>query len=244
MVRGSAIRVTGLTRTGGIPDPIPYAVSKSVVSVTINEVTESGGNEFLRNDQDSPRLHFVTSDETIRHKVDISFIRVDPGVLSLVSGVPVVMNAAGDVAGFDSTTRLAAASFALEVWSRLASTGCPTRYGYTLFPFLKGGVLSGFSFSNGLVSFGLQGATTRRSPKWGIGPYDIDGAGVRLLTPVSRNTSWRTTIVSAAPPTQVDGIQQTRDVVEGGTASLTTDDVVDGQSIETSSDVIEGGSAA
>lgn len=266
MVRGSAIRVTGLGRQGQLLDPIPYSISKSVAKVTINEVSESASNEMLKTDEDEPRLHFVRNGQTIRYTVDVDFLRVDPGVLSLIAGVPVALSAGvlgfgeggfgegpfgggtltGHVVGFDADTRRPPASFALEVWSKLTGQVCADgtpQYGYTLFPFLKGGRLSGFQFHNGLVSFNLRAAQTRRVPRWGVGPYDLEGTHERLLSVVSRNSSFQNFITPAAPPAETCGIQETTDVIEGGNAASTTEDIIDGEYVVTSPWIIEGGRA-
>jgi hypothetical protein len=270
MVRGSAIRVTGLKSCGSIPEQITYGVSKSITRVTLNEQTDGGGNELLRNEMDEPRLHFVNYAELIRYTTDIEFIRCDPGVLSLVSGVPVVENAVGNIAGFDVNTRLPAKAFAMEVWSKLQSRvlnqsgegfgegdfgedpfgggegvydSCAREYGYTLLPFLKGGYVSGVTFDNGLVSFSLRNAKTRRSSKWGYGPYDLTGQFERLHTPVSGNLMARNFITTAPPPDQTDGVEEFTDVIEGGNAAVTSSDVIDGQFAVTSSDIVEGGYA-
>lgn len=271
MVRGSAIRVTGLKSCGSIPETIQYGVSRSVTRVTINEQTEGGGNELLRNEEDDPRLHFVNPAEMVRFTTDIDFIRCDPGILNLVAGVPVVENYNGDIVGFDSDTRLPAKAFGLEVWSRLQSQvlnqagegfgesdfgedpfggdetaygdGCAREYGYSLFPFLKGGQLSGFVFTNGRVSFSLRNAKSRRSAKWGYGPYDLTGEFERLYTPISGNLMFRNFITTAPPPEQTDGVEEFTDVIEGGNASTTSSDILDGQFVVTSSDIVEGGYA-
>jgi hypothetical protein len=267
MVRGSAIRVTGLDRRGSVPSPVSLAVSRSVTRVTIDEVAEAASNEMLRNEKDERRLLLVRPSQTIRYKASIDFLRTDPGILSLVSGLPVVTNANGDVVGFDAQSKIPATAFALEVWTRLASSGCSDagagagfgegdfgdgpfggagavrQWGYTLFPFLKGGMLSGFTFANGLVSFTLTGAQTRRASRWGFGPYDLDGPFQRLVEPVSGNTNWRQTLVTGAPPEQTDGVIEYEDVVEGGTATMTSEDVLDGEFVVTSSAVVDGGGA-
>jgi hypothetical protein len=246
MVRGSAIRATGLKTCGSLPDVIQYGVSKSVTRVTLSEETDGGGNELLRNEEDEPRLHFVNNTEMIRYTADVDFIRCDPGVLSLVSGVPVVENALGDIVGFDVNTRLPAKAFAMEVWSHLAGNACAPgerEYGYTLMPFLKGGYVSGVTFANGLVSFSLRNAKARRSSKWGYGPYDLTGQFERLYTPVSGNLMFRNFVTTAAPPEQTDGVEDFTDVIEGGTASVTSSDVIDGEFAVTSDDIIEGGYA-
>lgn len=246
MVRGSAIRVTGLKMCGSLPDTIQFGVSKSVTRVTLNEQTEGGGNELIRNEEDDPRLHFVNFAEMIRYTADIEFIRTDPALLNLVTGVPVVEDALGNIVGFDMNTRLPAKAFALEVWSRLAGEAClpgEREYGYTLMPFLKGGYVSGFQFSNGLVSFSLRNAKTRKSSKWGYGPYDLTGQFERLHTPVSGNLMARSFVTTAPPPEQTDGIEEFTDVIEGGNAAVTSPDVIDGEFAVTSSDIIEGGYA-
>lgn len=231
MVRGAALRTTALKPCGTIPDEITYAASKSVISVRINEVVESGRNELLRTEEDVPRLHFVQSDQTIRYRLDINFARVDPEMLNLIASVPVVANAAGDLVGFDSDTRLPVAAFGLEVWSRLAGRDCvdgQRQWGYTVFPYLKGGTLTGFTFANGLVSFNVVGAQTRRVVRWGVGPYDLEGPFRRLLEPVSGNTAWRTMVTTAPPPEETQGVVTVQDEIDGGTASVTSSDEIDG----------------
>ena len=319
-VRGSAVRVTGLGSRGSIPDLIQYATSKSLAKVTINEVTTDGSDDILGsedNDNDQ-RVRLIRPTQTINYTVDIDFLRVDPGVLNLVAGVPMVRKThgvgfgralfgeepfgggptptasglgfgedtfgeetfGGDftglgfgfgedefgeaafgqgtnedipeeveemiVVGFDSTTRLTPVSFALEVWSKLAGAACVDgkEYGYTVFPYLKGGRLTGFEFKNGLVSFNLRGAQTRRSSRWGRGPHDLEGPYQRLVGPVSGNTFFRQTLTKALPPMEVNGIQETEDVIHGGTASVTSPDIISGgNAASTSPWVVEGGKA-
>jgi hypothetical protein len=246
MVRGSAIRVTGLGKRGEVPEPFWFATSRSVATIQINEVTESSSSESLgsETDDDDIRLRFNRPEQTVRYKADLNFLRCDPGVLSLVAGVPLVTNEfagfgvggfgeipfGGDevvpiiVKGFDSVTRQPAASFALEVWTRLAGTNCVDgvlQYGYTVFPFLRGGYLSGFEFKDGLVSFNLKGAQTRKVPRWGVGPYDLEGPWERLTEVVSRNTMYRQMLTTAVPPVEACGLQQGSDILEGGNAALT-----------------------
>lgn len=246
MVRGSAVRVTGLSSHGAVPSTPSYAVSRCVASVKINEVTESGSNELIKDRWDSNRLHFVSPDKIIKYAVDLSFLRVDPGMLSLVSGVPVVTNAEGDIVGFDANTRLPAASFGLEVWSKITGRCATPQYGYTLFPFLKGGYLTGFEFANGLVSFNLVGAQTKRNPGWGSGPYAITADGGLLPgAPISKGKAWRVLVVDAPPPEQTCGVvTEDPNVIDGGTAYYSSARAIDGGSSSvTSASVIDGGAA-
>src|SRR5436190_722842 len=92
MVRGSVVRATRLDRRGGwINIPLQYAASKAVAKVEINEVSESGSNEFMRSEgDDEPRLHLVKPETTIRFSLDVNFLRVDPGFLHIVTSAPLV----------------------------------------------------------------------------------------------------------------------------------------------------------
>lgn len=220
IVRGSTIRVTELDRRGSVTSPVRFATSKAIAKVTINEVTESGANEIVKNEDNKRRLRLIRNPTTIRHLVNVDFLRVDPDILSIVSGVPLVRNADGDIVGFDSGSRLKATTFALEVWSKLENSQCDDgrrNWGYSVFPHLRGGYLTGFTFANGLVSFTLTKAQTRRAGHWGFGPYDLTGPFERLVSAVSGNVSFRIFAAPIEPPPQMDGAQQRDDVVSNGT---------------------------
>lgn len=271
LVRGSAIRVTALDERGAVTEPVRYGVSKAVAKVQINEVSEPATREILSNAEDEKRIRLHRSAKVIRYAVDIDFLRVDPSVFNLVAGAAVRHKSVsgfgsapfgsmpfggtvfGDETGFDMGSRTVPVGFALEVWSKLAggcveNTGESSRpWGYTLFPYLRGGRITGFRVDSGLVSFRLVGARTRRLPRWGVGPYDLEGSYERLTEPVSRNTHWRTMILSAAPPVQFDGTREFVDLIDNGTPANPMPDplaplAVDGGGpADTSSYIIDGG---
>lgn len=272
MVRGSAIRVTELGACGSLQDgPIRYGVSKCVTRVSIKEVLDGGGNEVVRNDEDDPALHFVTDPELLGYIADIEFIKVDPGILSLVAGVDPVHDWGSDtdIIGFDTKMRVKTVAFGLEVWSRIAGQVCISgevgfgegpfgetpfgeggtapgrRYGYSLFPYLKGGYISGYEFNNGTVTFTVTGAQTRAGAKWASGPYVlVEGENTRLPKPVSGNTAWRNFIYPGTPPEPTEGIVEFNDAIDGGNATFTSSDTLDGEFVITSADTVEGGAAA
>lgn len=210
-VRGRVIRVTRLDGCGN-PDPgaSAVAVSKRVSSVTVNEVTEDGTNIRDRNFADELCVVDDSYTQILGYSTDITLCGVDPDLISLFTGQPVVMNAAGDVVGFDATTNvdLDSFGFALEVWSRIAGTACDASgnrpWGYTVFPFLKGGRIGGFSFENGAVQFTISGAQTRDGNGWGVGPFDVDRDGSNnpapLNTALDVNAHFRNILVTLDPP--------------------------------------------
>lgn len=210
-VRGRVIRVTRLDACGN-PDPGASAVvvSKRISTVTIDEETDDGTNIRERNFADELCIVDDAFTTVIGYTADIALCGVDPDLITLLTGQPIVKNAKGDVVGFDatSTVDLDSFGFALEVWSRLAGSACDPsgnrKWGYTPFPFLKGGRLGGFSFENGAVQFTISGAKTRDGNGWGVGPYDVDrdaqGLPAPMHEPLGANTHYRNIVVSLDPP--------------------------------------------
>lgn len=211
-VRGSVIRVTRLDACGN-PDPGASAVvvSKRISTVTIDEVTEDGTNIRERNFADELCIVDDAFTDVIGYTADIALCGVDPGLISLLTGQPTVANAAGDIVGFDATSDvdLDSFGFALEVWSRIAGSACDSSgnrpWGYTVFPFLKGGRIGGFAYENGPVSFTISGAQTRDGNGWGVGPFDVDRDEVDAPAPLNSalgvNTHFRNVLVTLDPPT-------------------------------------------
>lgn len=211
-VRGSVIRVTRLDACGN-PDPgaSAVAVSKRISTVTVNEVTDSGTNIRERNFGDELCIVDDAFDQIIGYTIEVALCGVDPDLVSLFTGQPVVRNAAGDVVGFDATSDIDLDSFgfSLEVWSRIAGSACDPSghrpWGYTVFPFLKGGRVGGFSFENGAVKFTISGAQTRDGNGWGVGPFDVDrdisGNPAPLHSPLGVNAHYRNIQVTLDPPT-------------------------------------------
>lgn len=272
LVRGSGIRATELTVKGRVPDMARFATSKSVVRVQVREVVESADNEMLTTPDGDKRVRLTRAAQTIRNVVDISFLRVDPGMLGLVTGVTPVYKPdpdkdgfgegefggmffggeEGRVIGFDEVLRRKPVAFGLEVWSKLAGRTCEDgspMHGYTLFPYLRGGRLTRFSYANGRVSFDMVGAQTRKNPLWGVGPHDLEGYHQRLLSHVSRNGMWRQFITPASPPVEVCGVQTLDlDVIDNGNAANPMPDpsapmIIDGGGATTSPWIIDGGRA-
>lgn len=215
-VRGSVIRATRVDACGvPVPGDSAVVVSKRISTVTIDEVTEDGTNIRERNFADELCVVDDAFTQILGYTADIALCGVDPDLISLFTGQPVVKNAKGDVVGFDATTGVDLDSFAfsLEVWSRIANTACGVGgnrpWGYTVFPFLKGGRVGGFSFENGAVQFTISGAQTRDGNGWGVGPFDVDrdtaGDPSPLVAPLPTNTHYRNTLVTLDPPTAACG---------------------------------------
>lgn len=210
-VRGNVIRVTRLDSCGN-PNLAQSAVvvSKRISTITIDEVTDDGTNIRERNFNDELCIVDDAFTQIIGYTAEAQLCGVDPDLVSLMTGLPVVLNSSGDIVGFDATTTvdLDSFGFSLEVWSRIAGSACDPsgrrKWGYTIFPFLKGGRIGGFSFENGAVQFTISGAQTRDGAGWGTGPFNVDknaaGVSIPLVTPLGANTHYRNILVTKDPP--------------------------------------------
>lgn len=214
-VRGSVIRVTRLDACGApVEGLVSTAVSKRISTITIDKVAEDGTDIREKNFGDELCIVDDGFESLIGYSANVALCGVDPDLISIFTGQPVVKNKGGDTVGFDADTDIDLDSFgfALEMWTKIAGGACDASgnrpWGYTVMPFLKGGTLGGFSIENGAVNFSIEGARTRTGNQWGTGPYDVDlsvGATAPytpgpLFTPLKPVTAYRNVLVYLDPP--------------------------------------------
>lgn len=269
MVRGSAARFTLLDQRGApIQGSRSVVTTKGISKVSINESVDTQPTELMRNEVDSPRVLFRSKVNTVGYTAALDLIGVDPDLISFLTGQPVVANSAGDLVGNDALLHLPVVNFAMEIWSKLAQPVNGYTHGYTLFPRLRGGRVSGFAFSNSAVSFSVTGARTYRMSRWGLGPHALRWTGGgwdmlpwdterwdegavncgarppgdfdRLPQEVGNNLHWKNFLVDYVPMVQC-GAQPLSDVIDNGSATNPGTDVIDGQFVVTSRDMISGG---
>lgn len=217
LVRGRAMRATRLDGCGNpVLGPSSKIVTKGFISVGLTSntqqaeainVTNAAGEECIT-DEPSPRFKNYTA--------EIAFCGVDPELVTMLTGQPVVLDADGVPTGFRQNSKIDvnATGFALELWAGVPGGACDPsgaqQYGYILFPFFSGGTLGDFSVENAALNFTLSGATTRDGAAWGVGPYDVtrDSGGVAspLLEVIDPDGDhMHLELVSVAPPTPTDG---------------------------------------
>lgn len=207
------------TKTNGcgvvVLGPTNAVVSEGFVSVGLTannqegeaiEVVNAAGNVCV---SDTPPPKFLN------YAVEIAFCGVDPELVNLLTGQPLVMNAAGTTAvGFrvESNIDVTAIGFALELWTGVPADTCAggtTQYGYILLPFIKGGTLGDITVANAAVDFTLTGATTRNGAGWGVGIYNVvrnaSNVAAPLATAIGTKTHLHTEVTTVAPPTAACG---------------------------------------
>lgn len=217
LVRGRAMRVTRLDGCGRVALGEDAQISTDgfiSVGLTANNeegeaisVTNAAGNICVL---DEPPPKFTG------YGVEVQFCGVDPELFTLMTGQPIVLNAAGDdVVGFrvNSQVKVDELGFALELWSTVPVAACDvsggSSYGYFLLPFLQGGVLGDFTVENGAINFTLTGATSKDGSEWGVGPYDVvrdvGNAAAPLNEPIESGDHLHMQLTTVPPPEPSDG---------------------------------------
>lgn len=233
LVKGRRIRVT---RLDGCGRPVygedSKVVSKGFISVAFTANTIETDEINQTNASGEPCIYEPSETSLVGYGVEITFCRVDPDLLALITGQNVVLAADGEtVIGFDVDTKisLANSNFALELWTgsptgdACASEGSEGQFGYILLAFLRGGILGDFTVENAAVTFTVTGANTREGNAWGVGPYNVTtgvgGVPSPMATPITTSTALRTILVDLAPPEEECGA---RPLLDPALPSLTS----------------------
>jgi len=232
LVRGRTMRVT---KVDGCCAPAygddNMVVTDGFVSVALTAnitepeeivVTNANGQTCVR-DPGCPEFN--------GYGVELTFCDVSPCLFSIVTGQPVVTNAAGDAVGFrmNSDVSICGQGFALEVWMGVPGVACSGEggaYGYLLLPCLQSGVIGDFTIENAAVTFTVTGASTKDGNGWGTGPYQVveDDANqpAYLPDPLDANDHLYVSFTEIAPPDPTDGCAPLVPPSGGTAATITT----------------------
>lgn len=219
VVQGKMIRATLVDECGEVvTGSCAYATSRCFASVSMSDNVEAGeeikvkaaDGQYCVNQRSSPLLNWID--------VTINLLQVDPELVAILTGAPVVYDGDGNAVGFQTTaTTFATASFALEVWSGIGKdpygtpcSGEDTLYGYTLLPWLVEGSTGEMVIENGAANLTIT-AITSNGTQWGEGPYDVVktslGAASPLLEPLDTDVHRHQQWTEVAPPAAVAGCQ-------------------------------------
>lgn len=211
MVRGRVMRVTrldgcGRPKASGCSAIVSDGFVSIAYTANIDEgeeltVTKANGKTCVQ-DTPVPRIKNYT--------LVFTFCEVDPELYAMMTGQSVVYDGAGEAVGFrvNSEVDPSDSGFAIEVWSNVPGVVCGSEsdsgtYGYTLNPFVQGGVVGDFTFENAAVSFTISNATTKVGGSWDVGPYDVvmdSGTPSPLLEPIAPADHLHVQLTTLAPP--------------------------------------------
>jgi hypothetical protein len=209
ILRGRRLRATRLDGCGTpVLGPDSTVVTKGFISVALTANNEEGEEINVTNANGEVCVLDTPVPKLKNYSVEITFCDVNPALLNLMSGQPLVLNGT-DTVGFrvNSDVDTAASGFGLELWTGVASETCEvgsgTAYGYLLLPFLQGGTLGDFTVENAAINFTLTGATTKKGSGWGVGPYDVvmdSGTPGPLATAINSGDHLHLERTTVAPP--------------------------------------------
>jgi hypothetical protein len=206
LVRGRAMRVTRLDGCGAVVNGADsQVVSDGFITVALTANTDAGTTISVTNAAGKVCILDEPCPQFTGYTVEVAFCGVDPDLYKLMTGQPVILNAAGESIGFKMNSGVDAcdSGFALEVWSNVPAAVCEEgegqQYGYFLIPFLRGGVIGDFTIGNDAVNFTLSGASSKDGNAWDVGPYDVLSGGP-LDDPLDPKDHLAVMLTSVAPP--------------------------------------------
>jgi hypothetical protein len=181
LVRGRALRATRLNGCGApVLGPDSVVATEGFISVALTSNTEAGEAISVTNAAGKVCVNDTPTPKFVNYGVEVQFCGVNPALITLMTGQPARLNAAGDaVVGFavNDEVNVDDSGFALELWSGVPVEECDesgeATYGYMLLPFIKGGTLGDFTVENAAVNFSMTGAQSKRGSGWGVGPFDV-----------------------------------------------------------------------
>lgn len=216
--KGKVMRIVSLDACGAVVSGTKkMVVSDGFVSVeqravyrdpTEYELINANG-DYCLNERDPARLRWI--------ELTITLCGVDPEMVNIMTGSPLVMNDAAtpEAIGF-RTRENVAGNFGLEMWTDLGgSTSCSggtKAYGYFLLPWVKDGVIGDLTIENGAASFQVTNARTSGNSLWGTGPYNVWNSvaaptGAKLISAISALDHRHFQMTTKAPPAAVCGAQ-------------------------------------
>lgn len=173
------VRVTQLDACGAVvEDSCASIVTDGIITIEMTQELEdreeffekNGDGEFCVQETDAPKLKWIN--------ITATFCNVDPELVNLVTGAPLVMSDADTPLAIGNRTRsgtIATVNFALEGWNRLTGTTCSTGspyYLYNLWPWVVEGRMGDVTYQNGTANFQVV-ARTKVGSTWGSGPYYV-----------------------------------------------------------------------
>jgi hypothetical protein len=212
LVRGRVMRVTRLDGCGAVVlGPDSQVVSDGFISVALTAQTDEGTAISVTNAAGKVCISDEPCPTFTGYDIAVEFCGVDPALIAIMTGQPVVNDAAGETAiGFRMNSAIDAcdSGFALEVWSQVPAAVCEAgsegSYGYFLVPFVKGGIIGDFTIANDVVNFTLSGAKSKDGSAWGVGPYNVTRDETNLPAPlnvaIDSNDHLDMELTTVAPP--------------------------------------------
>lgn len=152
----------------------------------------------------------------LNFSVTIDLIKVNPGVLTMLTGDPGVLDWNSTLVGWEELELVDIPNnFALEVWTGTSGVRCTAgalMNGYMLYPLINQATMDVDSVTDKEVTVHIKGES-QGNPSWGKGPYGGTGSSIpgpvagdatntpsRLLQPVAANAHRHFELTPVPPP--------------------------------------------
>lgn len=213
-VRGRVARFTRLDQCGRPKaGPCSTIVSDDIVSIKASAEVEEGEEISVKNMGGKLCISDKPCDSIKWFTIEIVLCKVMPPLLSLTSGYDNVLDADGNIVGYDvSGEVLCDGGFGLEVWGDVPgvkcldgdASGASGQYSYLVFPWVSAATLTGdLEIQNDALQPTLSG-TTKTGHSWGTGPYNVqmgvDDKPGPLIQPIPPDKHFRHMVVTVIPP--------------------------------------------
>src|SRR4051812_47842942 len=120
LIRGRALRATRLDGCGEpVLGPDSVVVTKGFISVALTANSNAGTAIQVDNANGERMVDEPPVPRFTNYTAELTFVNVDPALLTLMSGMPVVVDADDNIVGFDQDDEVdvEAVAFALELWT-------------------------------------------------------------------------------------------------------------------------------
>lgn len=183
-VRGEVMRVTKLSECcEPVTDPCGIVVTEGFISIVLSQTVEAAQVITVKNAADRVCVYDPGCDSLLDLTAVITLCKVNPELVSIMTGQEVVLDYAGVAVGTRRSSDLACnRRFAVEVWTNVPGTACigtpPVKqYGYYLVPCLRSATITGDITIDGANAVSLELTAKTAIPSlWGVGPDTADQA--------------------------------------------------------------------
>lgn len=193
-------------------------VSDGFVTATLSAEVQEGDAITVTKANGQTCINEPGEDQLQWYTTEIEFCQVDPDMVQIMNqSWDKVLDAEGNVIGYNANGSLSGDGFALEIWMDTYGAGdacsgdtAQGSWGYILLPWVKGGAPGDIEIGNDAISFTFNGKTKVGS-RWRRGPYavqtQVNGAPGPLLQPIGDNTHYRLFESTIRPPEPECGAQ-------------------------------------
>jgi hypothetical protein len=215
LVRGKVARFTLLDACG-----LPVATkgtytTPGFIQVQAQKNYDNGDEIKVRQANGLIGVHEVGRQTFINYSITVDLIKVNPGVLTMLTGDPAVLDWQSSIAGWEERELISIDSqWALEVWTATSAVKCSAGgqvSGYMLYPLIGQTTIDVADISDKEITVSVHGMSYG-NPSWGKGPYGGTGSipgpvasdalntATRLLQPVAVDAHRHFELTSVPPP--------------------------------------------